>query len=207
MASRQRQQLARCGGGRQAALGHLLGEGWEGFAHLRHAVKLLLESGLDALPHPSLGLLLTARGPLTVAVLQFLKRADLTPELVHALSVQGTHLNDGGLPRRQKFGQLALQAVSGHKFAEALAEPVGAIVEAVKVALEATPPELAADIVDKGIVLTGGGSLLANLDQVLRDETGLPVSIADDPLSCVALGTGRVLENSKSMRHVLSTAF
>src|SRR5258708_2901359 len=91
--------------------------------------------------------------------------------------------------------------------AEALAEPVGAIVEAVKVALEATPPELAADIVDKGIVLTGGGSLLANLDQVLRDETGLPVSIADDPLSCVALGTGRVLENTKGMRHGLSTAF
>jgi rod shape-determining protein MreB len=56
-------------------------------------------------------------------------------------------------------------------------------------------------------VLTGGGSLLANLDQVLRDETGLPVSIADDPLSCVALGTGRVLENTKGMRHVLSTAF
>ena len=66
-----------------------------------------------------------------------------------------------------------------------------------------TPPELAADIVDKGIVLTGGGSLLANLDQVLREETGLPVSIADDPLSCVALGTGRVLENTKIMRHVL----
>ncbi|HVV64011.1 MAG TPA: rod shape-determining protein [Rhizomicrobium sp.] len=90
---------------------------------------------------------------------------------------------------------------------EALAEPVGAIVEAVKVALEATPPELAADIVDKGIVLTGGGSLLAGLDQVLREETGLPVSIADDPLSCVALGTGRVLENFKGSRHVLSTAF
>ena len=80
--------------------------------------------------------------------------------------------------------------ITQRQIAEALAEPVGAIVEAVKVALEATPPELAADIVDKGIVLTGGGSLLANLDQVLRDETGLPVSIADDPLSCVALGTG-----------------
>ena len=84
---------------------------------------------------------------------------------------------------------------------------MGAIVEAVKVALEATPPELAADIVDKGIVLTGGGSLLANLDQVLRDETGLPVSIADDALSCVALGTGRTLENARNMRHMLSTAF
>jgi rod shape-determining protein MreB len=84
---------------------------------------------------------------------------------------------------------------------------VSAIVEAVKVALEATPPELAADIVDKGIVLTGGGALLNGLDQVLRDETGLPVSIADDALSCVALGTGRTLENAKNMRHMLSTAF
>ena len=86
-------------------------------------------------------------------------------------------------------------------------EPVSAIVEAVKVALESTPPELAADIVDKGIVLTGGGSLLSNLDQVLRDETNLPVSIADDALSCVALGTGRTLENAKAMRHMLTTAF
>jgi len=97
--------------------------------------------------------------------------------------------------------------ITQRHISEALAEPVGAIVEAVKVALEATPPELAADIVDKGIVLTGGGSLLAGLDQVLREETGLPVSIADDPLSCVALGTGRVLENFKGSRHVLSTAF
>jgi rod shape-determining protein MreB len=97
--------------------------------------------------------------------------------------------------------------ITQRHISEALAEPVGAIVEAVKVALEATPPELAADIVDKGIVLTGGGSLLAGLDQVLREETGLPVSIADDPLSCVALGTGRVLENFKASRHVLSTAF
>src|ERR1700743_3896168 len=97
--------------------------------------------------------------------------------------------------------------ITQRHIAEALAEPVGAIVEAVKVALEATPPELAADIVDKGIVLTGGGSLLANLDQVLREETGLPGSISAEQLSCVALGTGRVLENAKGMRHVLSTAF
>jgi rod shape-determining protein MreB len=98
-------------------------------------------------------------------------------------------------------------SITQRQIAEALTEPVSAIVEAVKVALEATPPELAADIVDKGIVLTGGGSLLANLDQVLRDETGLPVSIADDALSCVALGTGRTLENTRAMRHMLSTAF
>ncbi len=79
--------------------------------------------------------------------------------------------------------------------AEALAEPVGAIVEAVKISLEHTAPELAADIVDNGIVLTGGGALLTNLDQVLREATGLPVTVADDPLSCVALGTGRALED------------
>ncbi len=97
--------------------------------------------------------------------------------------------------------------ISQRQIAESLAEPVGAIVEAVKVALEATPPELAADIVDKGIVLTGGGALLANLDQVLREETGLPVSIADEPLSCVAMGTGLALEHIRTMRHVLSSVY
>jgi rod shape-determining protein MreB len=73
----------------------------------------------------------------------------------------------------------------------------------VKVALEHTAPELAADIVDKGIVLTGGGALLSNLDSVLRNATGLPVSIADDPLSCVALGTGRCLEEMSVLKDVL----
>lgn len=93
--------------------------------------------------------------------------------------------------------------ISQRQIAEALAEPVGAIVEAVKVALEHTAPELAADIVDKGIVLTGGGALLANLDFVIRNATGLPVTAADEPLSCVALGTGRALEEMKTLRHVL----
>ena len=93
--------------------------------------------------------------------------------------------------------------ITERQIAESLAEPVGAIVEAVKVALEATPPELAADIVEKGILLTGGGSLLSNLDQVIRGETGLPVVIADDALTCVALGTGRALEEMKTMRDVL----
>ncbi len=82
------------------------------------------------------------------------------------------------------------------QIAEALAEPVAAIVDAVKVALEHTAPELAADIVDRGIVLTGGGSLLGDIDQVIRDATGLPVTRAEDPLSCVALGTGRSLEDN-----------
>jgi rod shape-determining protein MreB len=93
------------------------------------------------------------------------------------------------------------------QIAESLAEPVSAIIEAVKVALEHTAPELSADIVDKGIVLTGGGSLLGNLDFVLRHATGLPVSLADEPLTCVALGTGRCLEEMKTLRHVLHTAY
>ncbi len=93
--------------------------------------------------------------------------------------------------------------ISQRQISESLAEPVGAIIEAVKVALEHTAPELAADIVDKGIVLTGGGALLGNLGYVLRHATGLPVSIADEPLSCVALGTGRALEEMKVLRHVL----
>jgi len=97
--------------------------------------------------------------------------------------------------------------ISERQIAESLAEPVGAIIEAVKVALEHTAPELAADIVDKGIVLTGGGALLGNIDYVLRHATGLPVSIGDDPLSCVVLGTGRALEEMKKLRNVLTTMY
>ena len=89
--------------------------------------------------------------------------------------------------------------------AESLAEPVEQIVEAVKSALEATPPELAADIVDKGIMLTGGGALLRNLDVELRSRTRLPVSIADDPLSCVVRGSGFVVENLTKWKSVLSS--
>jgi rod shape-determining protein MreB len=85
---------------------------------------------------------------------------------------------------------------------EALAEPVSTIVEAVRMALERTPPELSADIMDKGIVLSGGGSMLRGLDQRLRNETGLPVVLAEDPLSSVVLGTGRVLEDIDLLRKV-----
>ncbi len=93
--------------------------------------------------------------------------------------------------------------LSQRQIAEALAEPVSAIVEAVKTALEHTAPELAADIVDKGIVMTGGGANLSNLNTVLRNATGLPVTIADDPLNCVALGSGRCLEEMGAMHNVL----
>jgi rod shape-determining protein MreB len=89
--------------------------------------------------------------------------------------------------------------------AEALSEPIGAIVEGVRIALENTAPELAADIVDQGIVLTGGGALIQGLDEHLREETGLPVTIAEDPLSCVAMGTGRAMEDP-TYRGVLMTA-
>ncbi|ABQ30524.1 MULTISPECIES: rod shape-determining protein [Acidiphilium] len=97
--------------------------------------------------------------------------------------------------------------VTRAQIAESLAEPVGQIVETVKVALENTPPELAGDIVDKGIVLTGGGALLRGLDDVLRDATGLPVVVADEALQCVAKGTGRALEELKRLRSVLSTMY
>ena len=97
--------------------------------------------------------------------------------------------------------------ISERQIAESLAEPVSAIIDAVKVALEHTEPELAADIVDKGIVLTGGGALLGNIDYVLRHATGLPVSIADDPMSCVVLGTGRALEEMKRLKNILMTMY
>lgn len=95
--------------------------------------------------------------------------------------------------------------VSEREIAEALSGCVSEIVEAVKVALENTAPELAADIVDKGIVLTGGGALLSNLDFVLREATGLPVSIAEEPLSCVAKGTGKALDHVAKLKNVLSS--
>jgi rod shape-determining protein MreB len=85
---------------------------------------------------------------------------------------------------------------------EALSESVGTIINAIRVALERTPPELSADISDKGIVLTGGGAMLKNLDKRIREETGLPVSIADDPLASVVLGTGKMLSDFKLLRKI-----
>lgn len=97
--------------------------------------------------------------------------------------------------------------MSERQVAQSLTEPVAGIIEAVKVALEHTPPELSSDIVDKGIVLTGGGSLLSNLDRVLREATGLPVSVAESPLTCVALGTGIALEQMKALKDVLISMY
>jgi len=92
--------------------------------------------------------------------------------------------------------------ITSEEIRKAIAEHVDAIVQAVRVALEQTPPELAADIVDRGIVLTGGGALLRGIDQLLREETALPVMVVEDPLSTVAIGTGRVLDNLDVYREV-----
>ena len=97
--------------------------------------------------------------------------------------------------------------ISERQIAEALSEPVAQIVEAVKVALEHTDPELSSDIVDKGIMLTGGGALLKRLDIVLREATGLPVSVAESALQCVALGTGRALEEIGKFENILTSMY
>jgi rod shape-determining protein MreB len=114
-----------------------------------------------------------------------------------AIEVKGRDLMQG-VPREVR--------VTEKQGAEALNEPASQIVEAVKVALEATPPELASDIADKGIMLTGGGALLRGMDTWISESTGLPVTVADDPLSCVALGCGRVLEHPKWMKGVLDAS-
>lgn len=104
---------------------------------------------------------------------------------VREISVRGRNLSEG-VPR--SF------TLNSNEILEALQEPLQGIVGAVKAALEQTPPELGADVADRGIVLTGGGALLRDLDKLLMEETGLPVIIADEPLTCVALGGGKVLE-------------
>jgi rod shape-determining protein MreB and related proteins len=110
------------------------------------------------------------------------------------VAVRGRDLVSG-LPRTVQMTSAEIR--------EAIAEPIAGIVEAVKMTLERTPPELAADIVDRGIVMAGGGSLLRGLDRLLAEETGMPATLADDPLSSVVLGTGRVLEELETLKKVL----
>jgi rod shape-determining protein MreB len=113
------------------------------------------------------------------------------------MDVRGRDLVSG-LPRTLKLG--------ADEIREALAQPVQAIVEALKQTLEETPPELAADIMNRGVVLVGGGALLRGLDRLLAEETGMPVTISRDPLSAVALGTGVALEDGEAMQRVLTAA-
>jgi rod shape-determining protein MreB len=96
-------------------------------------------------------------------------------------------------------------SINQGQIAEALSEPIGAIVEGVRIALENTAPELAADIVDQGIVLTGGGALIQGLDEHLKEETGLPVVVADDPLTCVVRGCGKALENMEKLQTIFTS--
>jgi rod shape-determining protein MreB and related proteins len=111
------------------------------------------------------------------------------------MEVRGLHLLSG-LPRTV--------TIKGPEIREAMSEPLAVIIEAVKRTLERTPPELAADIIDRGIMLAGGGALLKGLDTLISHETGIVVHVAADPLSCVVLGTGRVLENFKQLERVFS---
>jgi rod shape-determining protein MreB len=153
-----------------------------------------------------------AGNEMDVAVIQYLKRkynlliGERTSELIKmeigsaypmkeemTMEIKGRDLVEG-VPKTL--------TISDAEIREALAEPVQTIIEAVKMALERTPPELSADIMDKGIVLSGGGALLKGLDQRLRDETGLPVVLAEDPLASVVLGTGAVLQDIDLLRKV-----
>lgn len=97
-------------------------------------------------------------------------------------------------------------SISSEEIREALAEPVNAIVDSIKYTLEKTPPELAADIMERGIMLTGGGALLKGLDKLILKETGIPVNVAEFPLDCVVLGTGRVLDEIEVLKNVLITS-
>ena len=115
----------------------------------------------------------------------------LDPE--ETLEIKGRDLLDG-IPKNI--------TITSEEIRKSIAEQVDSIVQAVRIALEQTPPELAADIVDRGIVLTGGGALLKGLDQLLRDQTNLPITVVDDPLSTVVMGTGKALDNINILKTV-----
>lgn len=116
------------------------------------------------------------------------------PENIETIEVKGRDTVTG-IPK--------ILAIDSEEIRVAISEQVDAIVETVKSALEQTPPELAADIVDRGIVLTGGGGLLKNLDKLLREKCGLPITVADDPLSTVARGAGKSLDSIEMLRQVM----
>jgi len=115
------------------------------------------------------------------------------PDNLETIEVKGRDLVSG-IPK--------ILTIDSEEIRVAISEQIDAIAETVKIALEQTPPELAADIVDTGIVLTGGGALLKNLDKLLREESGLPITIADDPLSTVALGVGKTLDSVEILKQI-----
>jgi rod shape-determining protein MreB len=154
----------------------------------------------------------TAGDTMDEAIVQYVKRkynlliGERTAELIKmtigtaypekeikTVDVKGRHMVTG-IPKTME--------ISSEEVMEAIAEPVNTIVEAVKISLERTPPELASDIVDRGIVLAGGGALLKNFDKLLREETGLPVNVAESPLTAVALGAGQALDELDLLKEV-----
>ncbi|MEE8540067.1 MAG: rod shape-determining protein, partial [Desulfobacterales bacterium] len=118
------------------------------------------------------------------------------PENLETIEVKGRDLVSG-IPK--------ILAIDSEEIRVSISEQIDAILETVKIALEQTPPELAADIVDRGIVLTGGGALLKNLDRLLREESGLPITIAEDPLSTVVMGSGKALDSIDILKQVVIT--
>ncbi|UOF90157.1 rod shape-determining protein [Fodinisporobacter ferrooxydans] len=164
----------------------------------------------------SLGGIVTSRSirvagdEMDVSIMQYVKRAynmmigertseelkmtigsAIAPDEEEFTEIRGRDLVSG-LPRTLK--------INSREICDALSDTVNSIVEAVKITLEKSPPELAADIMDRGIVLTGGGALLRNLDRLLSEETGMPVVVAENPLDCVAIGTGKALDNIELLR-------
>ncbi|UCF25633.1 MAG: rod shape-determining protein, partial [Ralstonia sp.] len=114
---------------------------------------------------------------------------------VREMEVKGRNLSEG-IPRAF--------TVSSNEILEALTDPLNQIVSSVKIALEQTPPELGADIAERGMMLTGGGALLRDLDRLLAEETGLPVLVAEDPLTCVVRGSGMALERMDKLGSIFS---
>jgi rod shape-determining protein MreB len=118
------------------------------------------------------------------------------PKHLETIEVKGRDLVSG-IPK--------ILEIDSEEIRVAISEQIDAILETVKIALEQTPPELAADIVDRGIVLTGGGALLKNFDKLLREECGLPITVTEDPLSTVALGSGKALDSIEILKQVIIT--
>jgi len=151
-----------------------------------------------------------------VAIIQYIKRkynlliGEMTSEAIKN-TIGNAYPDSKNLERIEVKGRDLISGIpkileiDSEEIRVAISEQIDAIVEAVKIALEQTPPELAADIVDRGIVLTGGGALLKNFDKLLREESGLPITVTEDPLSTVALGSGKALDSLEILKKVIIT--
>ena len=147
------------------------------------------------------------------AILQQIKRkynlliGERTAELIKTTignAFAGDHVDKMQIKGRDLVSGIPkIIEIDSDEVRESITEQIETILETVKIALEQTPPELAADIVDRGIVLTGGGALLQNLDMLLREETGLPITITEDPLSTVVLGSGKALDSLDILREIM----